>query len=50
VAGDDAIAEAIRRRERMGMGLSDEDLEDAAEVRREREAARQREKATTQHL
>ncbi|KAB5532498.1 sugar transporter family protein [Coniochaeta sp. 2T2.1] len=52
VAGEDAITEAIYRRERMGMGLSDEDLEDAAEVRREREreAAREREKATTQHL
>jgi len=45
VAGEDAVAEAIRRRERMGMGLSDEDLEDAAEARREREKAR-----TTQHL
>jgi SHS family lactate transporter-like MFS transporter len=50
VAGEDIIAEAIHRRERMGMGLSDEDLEDAAEVRREREVAREREKATTQHL
>lgn len=50
VAGEDAITEAIHRRERMGMGLSDEDLEDAAEVRREREAGRPTEKATTQHL
>jgi SHS family lactate transporter-like MFS transporter len=52
VAGEDAIAEVIHRRERMGMGLSDEDLEDAAEVRREREAATERrtEKATTQHV
>ncbi|KAK3318062.1 sugar transporter family protein [Apodospora peruviana] len=35
VAGEDDIAAAVHRRERMGMGLSDEDLEDAAEVRRE---------------
>ncbi len=47
VAGDDAIAEAIYRRERMGMGLSDEDLEDAAVVRREEEA--RKEKATGTH-
>lgn len=43
VAGDETIVEAIHRRERMGMGLSNEDLEDAAAVRRDEE----REKATT---
>ncbi|KAM7213185.1 Major facilitator superfamily domain containing protein [Rhypophila decipiens] len=40
VAGEDAIA-TIHRRERMGMGLSEEDLEDAAEVRCLREAEKQ---------
>lgn len=51
VAGDDLVAQAIHRRERMGLGLSDQDLEDAVEVAREREqqAQRQKEKGTTQH-
>ncbi|KAM7183100.1 sugar transporter family protein [Rhypophila sp. PSN 637] len=40
VAGEDAIA-TIHRRERMGMGFSEEDLEDAAEVRRLREVEKQ---------
>lgn len=34
VADEETIEHAIHRRERMGMGLSDEDLADAAEVRR----------------
>lgn len=34
VAGEETIEQVIHRRERMGMGLSDEDLADAAEVRR----------------
>ncbi|KAK7741727.1 Carboxylic acid transporter [Cytospora paraplurivora] len=34
VAGEETIEKVIHRRERMGMGLSDEDLADAAEVRR----------------
>lgn len=42
VAGDETIVEAMHRRERMGMGLSEEDLEDAAAVRRA-------EKASVQH-
>ena len=45
VAGESAIVEAIHRRERMGMGLSEEDLEDAAAVR----AAERSEKANVQH-
>ncbi|KAK3323385.1 sugar transporter family protein [Cercophora scortea] len=51
VAGEDQIIAAIHRRERMGMGLSDEDLDDAAEVKREEEAehAREREKSAS-HL
>ncbi|KAK3943233.1 putative sugar transporter family protein [Diplogelasinospora grovesii] len=48
VAGEETIAAAIHRRERLGMGLSDEDLEDAAEVRRQ-EAA-EREKAAVRHV
>lgn len=34
IANEETIEQAIHRRERMGMGLSEEDLEDAAEVRR----------------
>ncbi|EPE10916.1 sugar transporter family protein [Ophiostoma piceae UAMH 11346] len=45
VAGDETIVEAMHRRERMGMGLSEEDLEDAAAVR----AAERLEKANVQH-
>lgn len=33
VAGDDTIVDAMHRRERMGMGVSDDDLEDSAAVR-----------------
>lgn len=40
VAGEETINHAIHRRERMGMGLSDEDLADAAEVRQMEEAER----------
>ncbi|KAK0621695.1 sugar transporter family protein [Bombardia bombarda] len=50
VAGEDIISEAIHRRERMGMGLSDEDLQDAAEVRREEERDREREKPSSHHV
>jgi SHS family lactate transporter-like MFS transporter len=54
VAGEETIAQAIHRRERMGMGLSDEDLQDALEVERERERERQRGlergKAVTKHV
>ncbi|KAJ9143058.1 H+ symporter family protein [Pleurostoma richardsiae] len=48
VAGEETIAEAIHRRERMGMGLSDEDLADAIEVQRieQAEVERQREKVS----
>ena len=45
VAGEDTIA-AIHLRERMGMGLSEDDLEDAAEVRRMQESE---EKAKAHH-
>lgn len=41
VADEETIEQAIHRRERMGMGLSDEDLADAAEVRRVEEAERE---------
>lgn len=34
IANEETIEHAIHRRERMGMGLSEEDLEDAAEVKR----------------
>lgn len=34
IANEETIEQAIHRRERMGMGLSEEDLEDAAEARR----------------
>ncbi|KUI68403.1 hypothetical protein VM1G_03732 [Cytospora mali] len=34
IANEETIEQVIHRRERMGMGLSDEDLADAAEVRR----------------
>lgn len=40
VAGEETISHAMHRRERMGMGLSDEDLADAAEVRQMEEAER----------
>lgn len=46
VAGEETIAEAIHRRERS----SDEDLQDAAEVRREQEREAEREKAVTKHI
>lgn len=46
VAGGETIEHAIHRRERMGMGLSDEDLADAAEVRRIEQAGREK---TTAH-
>lgn len=42
IANEETIEQAIHRRERMGMGLSDEDLADAAEVRREEEAEREK--------
>jgi SHS family lactate transporter-like MFS transporter len=46
VAGEETIVAAIHRRERMGMGLSDEDLEDAAEARRQELAAQEKVAAT----
>lgn len=45
VAGDETITDVIHRRERMGMGMSEEDFEDIAAVREE-EA---REKAVAKH-
>lgn len=42
IANEETIQEAVHRRERMGMGLSDEDLRDAAEVRRMEEADREK--------
>ncbi|EFX03533.1 sugar transporter family protein [Grosmannia clavigera kw1407] len=46
VAGDETVVEAIHRRERMGMGLSEDDLEDAAAVRE----AENREKIVVGHI
>lgn len=40
IANEETIEQAIHRRERMGMGLSDEDLADAAEVRQLEQAER----------
>ncbi len=46
VAGEETIVEAIQRRERMGMSLSDEDLEDARAMRE----AGNHEKATAERI
>lgn len=43
VADEETIHDAIRRRERLGMGMSDEDLEDEAAFRREEELEAERE-------
>ncbi|KAL2281147.1 hypothetical protein FJTKL_11806 [Diaporthe vaccinii] len=48
IAGEETIEQAIHRRERMGMGLSEEDLADAAEVKRIGEAERNRENKVNQ--
>ncbi|KAF3767318.1 MFS general substrate transporter [Cryphonectria parasitica EP155] len=48
IANEETIEQAIHRRERMGMGLSDEDLADAAEVKRLGQV--QREKPTAQSM
>lgn len=42
ITDEGTIEHAIHRRERMGMGLSDEDLADAAEVKRVEDAERER--------
>lgn len=42
VAGEETIVEAMHRRERMGMGLTEEDLEDAIEVRRQEAMEKQK--------
>lgn len=42
IANEETIEQAIHRRERMGMGLSDEDLADAAEVKRAENAEREK--------
>ncbi|PSS05249.1 sugar transporter family protein [Coniella lustricola] len=41
IANEETIGQVIHRRERMGMGLSDEDLADAAEVRRLEQAEKE---------
>lgn len=45
IANEETIGQVIHRRERMGMGLSDEDLADAAEVRRMEDAEREKKTA-----
>lgn len=42
IANEETMAQAMHRRERMGMGLSEDDLEDAAEVRRLEQAEEKR--------
>lgn len=42
ITNEDTIEHVIHRRERMGMGLSDEDLADAAEARRMEDADREK--------